>query len=329
MPDDIAQLTELKKHEKQVTCLYYDPHTQQLYSGSSDGIICAWSCSTGQLVSSDIVAPFGIDSIRVDSNFMFVGMSREEEGIVKVYNLAAGGASHQLTGHKGQVYAMAFGNNTLFTAGQDTTIRVWNLNEQAGIFVSQAILNAATADGHKHGVHSLLLIGQHLFSGDRAGTLKVWDLAQGACVQTVARAHNNAITSIMMWGESFLLTSSMDGTIKIWSPGSSGVEVINPTPEFKYPEEDVPPGGGARNYRQPEYAGIVSMCSTTDQGQKSVLMLANVRERSIKLLELPQFSERGVLPDVSDCRALAAIPEHHIMLAGERNGSIKIFQWKG
>lgn len=53
-----------------------------------------------QLVSSDVVAPFGIDSIRVCSNFMFVGMSREEEGIVKVYNLAAGGASHQLTGHK-------------------------------------------------------------------------------------------------------------------------------------------------------------------------------------------------------------------------------------
>jgi len=45
-----------------------------------------------------------------------------------------------LCGHvalQGQVYAMAFGNNTLFTAGQDTTIRVWNLNEQAGIFVSQ------------------------------------------------------------------------------------------------------------------------------------------------------------------------------------------------
>jgi hypothetical protein len=53
-----------------------------------------------QLVSSDVVAPFGIDSIHVCSNFMFVGMSREEEGIVKVYNLAAGGASHQLTGHK-------------------------------------------------------------------------------------------------------------------------------------------------------------------------------------------------------------------------------------
>lgn len=146
-------------------------------------------------------------------------------------------------------------------------------------------------------------------------------------MQTVARAHNNAITAIMMWGEvrggavgphncamtnaaaacsdkrfvrrhslgiagkascrpsaarpsvitrpvsvtdalcvvsccccgpsllpaeqSFLLSSSMDGTVKIWSPGSSAVEVINPTPEFKYPEEDVPPAGGGRHsYRQ-------------------------------------------------------------------------------
>lgn len=62
------------------------------------GAACA--APTLQLVSSDVVHPFGVDSIRVCNNFMFVGMSREDEGIVKVYNLAAGGASHQLTGHK-------------------------------------------------------------------------------------------------------------------------------------------------------------------------------------------------------------------------------------
>jgi hypothetical protein len=48
-----------------------------------------------------------------------------------------------------------------------------------------------------------------------------------------------------------------------------------------------------------EHAGIVTMAATTDRAQKSVLMLSNVRDRSIKLLELPAFSERGVLPDVS------------------------------
>ena len=41
------------------------------------------------------------------------------------------------------------------------------------------------------------------------------------------------------------------------------------------------------------------MNATTDPAQKSVLMLSTVRDRSVKLLELPAFSERGVLPDTS------------------------------
>jgi hypothetical protein len=46
-------------------------------------------------------------------------------------------------------------------------------------------------------------------------------------------------------------------------------------------------------------AGIVTMHGTSDLAGKSVLMVATARDRSIKLLELPTFSERGVLPDVS------------------------------
>lgn len=52
-----------------------------------------------QMMSSDNVAPFGVDSIRVEAGYMFVGMSKADEGIVKVYNLATG-HSHMLTGHK-------------------------------------------------------------------------------------------------------------------------------------------------------------------------------------------------------------------------------------
>jgi hypothetical protein len=47
----------------------------------------------------------------------------------------------------------------------------------------------------------------------------------------------------------YLLTASLDGTIKIWSPGSSSVEVVNPQPDFKWPEEEGGSGGG-RGYRQ-------------------------------------------------------------------------------
>jgi hypothetical protein len=42
----------------------------------------------------------GIDCILVEAGYMFVGMHKDHDGQIKVYNLGAGGASHVLTGHK-------------------------------------------------------------------------------------------------------------------------------------------------------------------------------------------------------------------------------------
>jgi hypothetical protein len=33
-------------------------------------------------------------------------------------------------------------------------------------------------------------------------------------------------------------------------------------------------------------------------------------------------------PQVYECRAMVALPETNTMVAGDRNGSVKIFQWK-
>lgn len=46
--------------------------------------------------------------------------------------------------------------------------------------------------------------------------------------------------------QNYLLSSSLDGSIKVWSPGSSGNEIINSLPEFRYPEEETE----GRGYRQ-------------------------------------------------------------------------------
>lgn len=48
------------------------------------------------------------------------------------------------------------------------------------------------------------------------------------------------------------------------------------------------------------------MFGSADAAGKNILMLANVRERCVRLLELPTFTERGVLPDVSECAAVSA-----------------------
>lgn len=77
-------------------CSTHHCHSPHHLAPAYNQALCVY---TLQLISSDNVAPFGVDSIRVEGGFMFVGMSKADEGIVKVYNLT-NGQSHQLTGHK-------------------------------------------------------------------------------------------------------------------------------------------------------------------------------------------------------------------------------------
>ncbi|KAI8467129.1 MAG: WD40-repeat-containing domain protein [Monoraphidium minutum] len=340
LPDDVAALTELKQHTKPVTCMCLDVANQQLYTGAQDGLVCAWSCASGQLVTSaDCGMP--VDTLLVEAGFLFVAISQQQESAIKVWNLGAGGATHMLTGHLGQVLALAVSPPTgmLFSGGLDASIRVWELNAAAGAFSQRAVLTAAAGGGHKAAVHALLVAGQFMFSGDRGGEVKVWNLADGSCVQTIERAHDGPIMKMLVWGENYMLTASMDGTIRCWSPGAGlgalPPAVISPEPEFTFSggeEEAAGGGGGGRPNQyvrgQEARPAILSICTTLDAAQASVLMVSYVNDRAVRLFELPSFDARGCLPNVHECRAMLTLPDANTMVAGDKNGSVKIFQWK-
>ncbi|KIZ07216.1 NB-ARC domain-containing protein [Monoraphidium neglectum] len=341
LPDDVAALTELKQHTKPVTCMCLDTASQQLYTGAQDGLVCAWSCASGQLVTSaDCGMP--VDTLLVEAGFLFVAVSQKHDSAIKVWNLGAGGAMHVLTGHTGQVLALAVSpqSGLLFSGGLDASIRVWELNAASGAFSQRAALTADSGGGHRAAVHALLVAGQFMFSGDRAGEVKVWNLGDGTCCQTVERAHDGPIMKMLVWGENYLLTASMDGSIRCWSPGAGlgalPPAVINPEPEFTFAgHEEEGAGGGGGGGRPNQYVrgrdprpAILSMCTTLDAAQSSVLMVSYVNDRAVRLYDLPSFDARGCLPNVHECRAMLTLPDASTMLAGDKNGSVKIFQWK-
>eukprot|EP00877_Chromochloris_zofingiensis_P012486 jgi/Chrzof1/7491/Cz02g25260.t1 len=326
LPDDITALTELKQHTKQVTCLHIDQASQLLYTAGQDGLVNAWSCSTGELKTS---VPVGmeVDSLLVEAGYLIVGMHNKAEGIIKIWNLATGD-SHQLTGHKGQVLALAAASGFLFSGGQDASIRVWAFNPAAGIFVSQAILTADSSNGHRSSVQTLTIQGQYMFSGDRHGNIKVWDLQAGTCVQTVEHAHAHAVMKLLLWGENYLLSASLDGAIKCWSPGMPPATILNPEPEFTFTGEEGDSSNPSYQRRGGPAPGVLTIWGTMDAQQKPILMTSYNEERCIRLFELPSFESRGTIPNVWDCRTMTSIPAANTMLAGDRSGSIKVFQWK-
>ncbi len=69
-------------------------------------------------------------------------------------------------------------------------------------------------------------------------TTQVWDLSSGACVQTLTAAHEKPIMKLGVF-DNFLLSSSLDGYVKIWAAGSTPGVVVQPEPTFAYlPKEE-------------------------------------------------------------------------------------------
>lgn len=182
----------------------------------------------------------------------------------------------------------------------------------------------------------MTVAGLMLFSGDTAGTVKVWDLEAGTIKQTLIKAHRNAqypaITQLLIW-EGHLLSSSLDGEIKIWEPASDGTSVVNPTCIYTYPESSSASQGGGRGrgrgYRgTPNLNGVLAMQGVADLEGKAVLMVSYNTEHCIKLFELPTFADRGNLTHVNNPRAMAAFPQAQLLFAGDETGKVKTWRWK-
>ncbi|CAI0459296.1 unnamed protein product [Linum tenue] len=183
--------------------------SDKLFTGSSDGVVHAWDCTSGQIVGTQN-AGGKVGCLITEGEWLFVGLPNA----VKAWNLQTG-ADCSLTGPTGQVYALEVGMGFLFAGGaQDGVILAWNgsaTGEQQG----NPFQPAATLSGHTSAVISMKVGGGRLFSGSMDGTIKVWDISTLQCIQTM-KGHDNAVMSLLCYSD-FLLSCSLDQKIKVWA----------------------------------------------------------------------------------------------------------------
>lgn len=301
---DVEMKTMLVGHEKAIRAIVLPEGHTQLYTGSQDESVRVWDCATGQCTN---VAAMGGDvgALICAAGWLFVGLPNE----VKVWHMATL-QQQSLSGPIGQVHALAVSDEGFLFAGtQDGTILVWQFSPATNQFEPLASMS-----GHTGPVVTLMLIGSRLYSGSMDNTIRVWEMSSVQCVQTL-EGHTNVVMDLLCW-DSFLLSCSLDGTVKIWAVNAAGQLELT----FSYPEEESP-----ADSRSVTLAGALKMCGCTDRSGKPVL-LVSYNDNTVRLYDLPTFTERGQLFSREEVRALQVGP-NYLMFSGDSSGEVKVWSW--
>ncbi|GBG85049.1 hypothetical protein CBR_g39512 [Chara braunii] len=274
----------------------------QLYTGSKDRSVRVWDCTSGQC-TGNVDTGGSVGALLSEGVWLFVGLPDE----IRCWNMQTS-SQHSLSGHKGQVHCLAVSSECLFSGAQDAVILVWKFNAGLGVFE-----NVASFRGHEGQVVALQVAGERLYSGSVDNTIKVWDLKTGLCTQTLG-GHKAAVLGLLCW-QQYLLSCSLDGSIKVWGASSTGALELT----FSHPEEDF-----ATNTADRE--GALAMCGTMDTANRPVL-LCSYNDNTVRLYDLPSFTERGALFSKEEVRALAVGPGG-LIFTGDSCGVVKVWRWK-
>ncbi|WJX87155.1 hypothetical protein P8452_69374 [Trifolium repens] len=294
--DRLSAVINFEGHKKLVTGITLPVGTNKLFSGSTDGTVRIWDCYSGQCAN---VINLGaeVNSLISEGTWIFVGLSN----IVKAWNIQTG-SQYTLDGPNGRVLAMIVGNDTLLAGAEDGVISAWRGIPEA----NSPFKLVASLRGHAKYVVCLTVgcLNKRLFSGSMDHSIKVWDLDTFECKMTV-NGHTDTVTSLICW-DNFLLSSSWDCTIKVWAANEENTNL-----EVAY----------SHNVEN----GIVALNGMTDAEDNHIL-LCSCRDNSVRLYELPSFSERGRLFARREVRSIEKGPGG-LIFTGDGTGLVTVSKW--
>ncbi|GKU89409.1 hypothetical protein SLEP1_g3547 [Rubroshorea leprosula] len=290
--EGFSLLTQLEGHQKVVSGIALPSGSDKLYTGSNDETVRIWDCASGQCMA---VVNLGgeVGCIISEGPWLFFGIPN----FVKAWNTQTN-ADLSLSGPVGQVYALVVGNELLIAGTQDGTILAWKFNVATNSFEP-----AASLKGHTLAVVSLVVGGNRLYSGSMDNSIRVWSLETLQCLQTLTE-HTSVVMSLLCW-EQFLLSCSLDQTIKVWVATESGYLEVT--------------------YTHNEEHGLLTLCGTPDFEGKPVL-LCSCNDNSVRLYDLPSFSERGKIFAKQEIRAIEAGPGG-LFFTGDGTGQVRVWKW--
>ncbi|KAH9852379.1 WD40-repeat-containing domain protein [Lenzites betulinus] len=198
-------LETLLGHADQVLTVKWSPDGKHIVTGECDHSVRIWECSAEILERGK------------PSNKRSSMKSRMNTLEKRTWEPSTGTYSSTGDHHVSTVRVVSFhpDGKLVATAAWDGTIRLWDVATGTRL---------KTLEGHKHLVTSVVWSrsGSLLCStGDHDHTVRVWSAKTTKCVETFTQHTGGVWTCLFTHDERQVLSSSDDGTIRLWNIGKS------------------------------------------------------------------------------------------------------------
>lgn len=204
------EIRTLHGHTSGIRALQFDH--MKLISGSLDRTLKVWNWRTGECISTYQGHTEGVITLHFDANILASG---SVDKTVKIWNFEDK-STYCLKGHKDWVNAVKVdsASRTVFSASDDCTVRLWDLDTKACIKVFE---------GHVGQVQQVLPLPAD-YEPDLSG--EVEDDSSGTAsgpepiVQDIRQSYGAAFTSTCGANRPlpprYMLTGALDSTVRLW-----------------------------------------------------------------------------------------------------------------
>ncbi|KAF3090554.1 WD domain protein [Orbilia oligospora] len=206
----------LKGHHNYVYCLNFNPQGNMIVSGSYDEAVRIWDIRSGNCQKTlpahqDPVS--GVDFIR--DGTMIVSCSHDK--LIRIWDTNTGQCLKTLVEEElPPVSCVRFSPNGKYILAStlDSSIRLWDYLRDGGKVLKTYL-------GHVNAKYSIFSAfsrdGKYIFSGSEDSAIYIWDVQTKEVLQ-VLRSHEDVVLGISAHpSENLLVSSSLDGTVKIWA----------------------------------------------------------------------------------------------------------------
>jgi WD40 repeat protein len=195
----------------EVFAVAFDPRSDLLASGGSDGDIRFWHPDGSPERTIPHAHANGVMSLAFNPNEPVIASGGADQMLRLWHADSLSEFDHPLRRHTETVESVAFNaeGTKIASASADHTVQLWDAERLEPIGDSMK--------GHTEIVWAAAFVGNKIISGSNDKTIRVWDGDVGQPVSSPLRGHQGAVTGVAInAGGDRIASASVDRTIRLW-----------------------------------------------------------------------------------------------------------------